>query len=113
MQLKLSMSDARLAARLARRPSLIHFCSLPPNDIKSNYDICNTECPYVPGVHYWYDISLEMHCDQVQPVFLLYDQASQRLKAFGWATLANITSSFWEHPPTQFLQVSNLLLNNK
>lgn len=54
-----------------------------------------------------------MHCDQVLPVFLLYDQASQRLKAFGWVTLANITSPFWEHPPARFLQVSNLLLNNK
>ena len=46
-----------------------------------------------------------MHCDQVLPVFLLYDQASQRLKAFGWATVANIESPLWEHPPAQFLQV--------
>lgn len=57
------------------------------------------------GVHYWYDVSPEMHCDQVLPLFLLYDQASQRLKAFGWATAANIESPFWEHPPVQFLQL--------
>ena len=38
-------------------------------------------------------------------MFLLYDQASQRLKAFGWATLANIKSPFWEHPLAQHLQV--------
>ena len=38
-------------------------------------------------------------------MFLLYDQASQRLKAFGWATLANIESPLWEHPRAPFLQV--------
>ena len=67
--------------------------------------IINTEFPYTPGVHYWYDISSDMHCDQVFPVFLLYDQASQRLKSFGWAVLANLKSPLWENPPVQYLQV--------
>ena len=40
-----------------------------------------------------------MHCDQFFPVFLLYDQASQRLKSFGWAVVADIKSPLWEQPP--------------
>ena len=70
----------------------------------------NTEFRHIPGVHYWYDISSDMHCDQVFPVFLLYDQASQRLKSFGWAALANLTSPLWEQPPPQYLQVMILYL---
>ncbi|KAL9952378.1 hypothetical protein ACROYT_G039628 [Oculina patagonica] len=63
------------------------------------------KCFKMMGVHYWYDISSDMHCDQVFPVFLLYDQASQRLKSFGWAVLANLKSPLWEHPPVQYLQL--------
>lgn len=47
-----------------------------------------------------------MHCDQGFPVFLLYDYASQRLKSFGFAAFANITSSSWEQPPIKYLSVS-------
>lgn len=59
----------------------------------------------VIGVHYWYDISPDMHCDQVFPVFLMYGQSSGRLKAFGWSVLANIQSYLWEHPPMKYFKV--------
>ena len=50
-----------------------------------------------------------MHCDQTFPVFLLYDQASQRLKSFGWAVPADIEAPLWEQPPIAYLQVKSTL----
>lgn len=95
--LVLQMSDVRWC-----KPQ---FMEIPLDEKKlGNTKWVKGRCFTRMGVHYWYDISPEMHCDQVLPVFLLYDQASQRLKSFGWATLANITSPFWEHPPAQYLQ---------
>ncbi|XP_062579205.1 uncharacterized protein LOC134241138 [Saccostrea cucullata] len=48
------------------------------------------------GVHYWYDISLDMSCDQLFPVFLLYNGGV--LNAFGWAFKAELPSPRYEHP---------------
>ena len=54
-----------------------------------------------------------MHCDQSYPVFLLYDPVTRRLKSFGWAALANLTSPMWEHPPIPFLSVRMRLFHQK
>lgn len=94
----LQMSDVRRC-----KPQ---FMEIPLDEKKlGNTKWLKGKCFEGMGVHYWYDISLEMHCDQALPVFVLYDQTSQRLKAFGWLTPANITSPFWEHPPAQVLQL--------
>ncbi|XP_046542949.1 uncharacterized protein LOC124253249 [Haliotis rubra] len=49
------------------------------------------------GVHYWYDISLNMDCDRFFPVFLMYNGG--KLNSFGWAFNANLSSRRFEHPP--------------
>jgi len=49
------------------------------------------------GVHYWYDVSTDMSCDDFQPVFLLYNE--KQLTAFGWALGTGQTSKRFEHPP--------------
>ncbi|XP_055997302.1 uncharacterized protein LOC130047090 [Ostrea edulis] len=53
-------------------------------------------CFSAMGVHYWYDISLDMSCDRLYPVFLLYNGGV--LNAFGWAFKAELSSSRYEHP---------------
>jgi len=96
--LVIQMSDVRLC-----KPQFMEI----PLDAKklANTKWVEGKCFNKMGVHYWYDISPEMHCDQSFPVFLLYDQASQRLKSFGWAALADVKSSSWEHPPIPYLRL--------
>jgi len=55
------------------------------------------QCFYGMGMHYWYDVRDTMDCDDIFPVFLLYNK--KRLNAFGWAFNPNYDSSYrWEHP---------------
>ncbi|KAL4231141.1 hypothetical protein ACF0H5_008724 [Mactra antiquata] len=51
------------------------------------------------GVHYWYQISKGMNCDNFYPVFLLYNGGV--LNGFGWAIGMDLKSysSHIEHPP--------------
>ncbi|XP_033757748.1 uncharacterized protein LOC117340081 [Pecten maximus] len=55
-------------------------------------------CFRTMGVHYWYDLTTDMSCDDYFPVFLLYNRG--RLNAFGWAIGMNIytESGKVEHP---------------
>ncbi|XP_076461616.1 uncharacterized protein LOC143294080 [Babylonia areolata] len=48
------------------------------------------------GVHYWYNVSTDMSCDDFQPVFLLYNE--KKLTAFGWALGVDQSSPRFEHP---------------
>ncbi|CAH1785194.1 unnamed protein product, partial [Owenia fusiformis] len=49
------------------------------------------------GQHYWYNTSENMNCENFFPMFLLYTDG--KLKGFGWALDADLTSETWEHPP--------------
>ena len=69
-------------------------------------DVAKTNWVYgkcVPGMgkHYWYNISKEMNCDDTFPSFLLYNGG--KLNAFGWATIGDFHSDWYEHPPTSVL----------
>lgn len=54
------------------------------------------KCFVSMGKHYWYDIKVGMDCEAFFPVFLLYNGG--KLNAFGWALLADLQSSHYEHP---------------
>jgi len=54
------------------------------------------KCFYTMGKHYWYNLSADLSCDSMFPVFLLYNGG--QLNAFGWAMVANLPSSHLEHP---------------
>ncbi|KAH3787345.1 uncharacterized protein LOC127842515 isoform X2 [Dreissena polymorpha] len=55
-------------------------------------------CFYTMGVHFWHNTSKTMSCDELFPVFLMYNDGV--LNAFGWAFGMDIRSSAWlEHPP--------------
>ncbi|CAH3030479.1 unnamed protein product [Porites evermanni] len=96
--LVIQMSDVRLC-----KPE---FMEIPLDERKlANTRWVKGKCFRGMGVHYWYDISPDMHCDQVFPVYLMYGQSSGRLKAFGWSVLANIQSYLWEHPPMKYFKL--------
>ena len=58
-----------------------------------------------PGVHYWYNTSQDMSCNDFYPMFLLYNDGV--LNAFGWAFGMNLESSErFEHPPESSYDVS-------
>ncbi|XP_028399987.1 uncharacterized protein LOC114523308 [Dendronephthya gigantea] len=77
-----------------------------PNDLMSiPYEESNLgptpwvkgKCFFLMGQHYWFNISKEMHCDDLFPVFLLYNK--QKLTGFGWAMIADFqTTARVEHP---------------
>jgi len=54
------------------------------------------KCFPAMGVHYWFDTSTNMDCNDFQPVFLLYNEGI--LNAFGWAMGLGQTSKRYEHP---------------
>jgi hypothetical protein len=62
------------------------------------------------GLHYWYDLSKNMDCDNLYPVFLLYNGGV--LNGFGWALGMDLKdySPRIEHPPQSSYGVS---LENK
>ncbi|XP_028396348.1 uncharacterized protein LOC114520304 isoform X2 [Dendronephthya gigantea] len=54
------------------------------------------------GMHYWFNISQNLKCEEIFPIFLLFDDASEKLKSFGWAVPIKINSTMWEHPPQKY-----------
>ncbi|XP_013401824.1 uncharacterized protein LOC106167568 [Lingula anatina] len=54
------------------------------------------KCFYGMGVHYWYNLSEDMSCNDFAPIFLLYNKG--KLNAFGWAFQGNYPSTRYEHP---------------
>ncbi|RUS88544.1 hypothetical protein EGW08_003720, partial [Elysia chlorotica] len=54
------------------------------------------KCFISMGKHYWYNVHPDTECDAFFPVFTLYNGGI--LEAFGWAFLADLSSSFYEHP---------------
>ncbi|XP_074660042.1 uncharacterized protein LOC141912629 [Tubulanus polymorphus] len=54
------------------------------------------KCFISMGMHYWYDISTDMNCDNFLPAFILYNKG--RLNGFGFAFNTDIKSSRYEHP---------------
>lgn len=59
------------------------------------------------GVHYWYNMTEDMSCERIFPIFLLFNGG--RLNAFGFAFATNITDSEkrFEHPPQNAYGVCN------
>jgi len=53
-------------------------------------------CFVTMGVHYWYNISLNMNCGDFRPFFILYNE--DVLNAWGWAINYNDASQRYEHP---------------
>jgi charged multivesicular body protein 7 len=66
-------------------------------------DVANTQwtlghCFVTMGVHYWYDVSLDMSCGDFFPFFILYND--NKLNAWGFATnYGGGKSQRYEHPP--------------
>jgi len=54
-------------------------------------------CFRTMGNHYWYNVRLDMSCNEFFPGFILYNK--KQLNAFGWAINADLTSPSYEHPP--------------
>ncbi|GFR79029.1 hypothetical protein ElyMa_004010300 [Elysia marginata] len=54
------------------------------------------KCFPVMGVHYWYNLTKEMDCNDIVPVFLLYNGGE--LNAMGWAFPMDLASPNYEHP---------------
>lgn len=50
------------------------------------------------GIHYWYDISADMDCNDVAPFFILYN-VKGHLVAWGYAIDVNMPGDRVEHPP--------------
>lgn len=66
---------------------------------------------YTTGVHYWYNITESMNCDNFFPAFLLYNGG--RLNAFGWAMVIEQSSKRFEHPPHSSFSVLSNTTHNK
>ncbi|KAL5022525.1 hypothetical protein ScPMuIL_001680 [Solemya velum] len=58
-------------------------------------------CFITMGVHYWYDLTLDMSCDRMFPVFLMYNEGT--LTGFGWAFQTGLNSTRYEHPTSSVL----------
>jgi len=57
-------------------------------------------CFVTMGVHYWYDVTLDMNCGDFLPFFILYNDNG--LNAWGYAlNTKGGTSERYEHPPLQ------------
>ncbi|CAB3983951.1 Hypothetical predicted protein [Paramuricea clavata] len=56
------------------------------------------------GMHYWYNISANLECKDIFPMFLLYDVTSHKLASFGWSVPVPVPSASWERPPQYFLK---------
>ncbi|GFN89430.1 hypothetical protein PoB_001593600 [Plakobranchus ocellatus] len=54
------------------------------------------KCFVTMGMHYWYNTTADSNCDELLPVFLLYNGG--RLNGFGFVALADIESAYYEHP---------------
>ncbi|RMX40889.1 hypothetical protein pdam_00012024 [Pocillopora damicornis] len=50
------------------------------------------------GVHYHYNISVDLDCYKSLPVFLLFSQKTKSLIGFGWGGPVDVTSDAWEKP---------------
>lgn len=59
-------------------------------------------CFVTMGLHYWYDVSTDMSCDDFFPVFLLYNHG--KLNAFGWAIGTAMSSPHMEHPTSDVIK---------
>uniref|UniRef100_A0A2C9KWN8 Uncharacterized protein n=1 Tax=Biomphalaria glabrata TaxID=6526 RepID=A0A2C9KWN8_BIOGL len=55
-----------------------------------------------PSIHYAYGYTTTSSCDDLFPLFLLYDQGV--MKGIGFALIANFTSPHYEHPTVDNLK---------
>lgn len=58
------------------------------------------------GVHYHYNISVDLDCYKSLPVFLLFSQKTKSLIGFGWGGPVDVTSDAWEKPDPSLFAVS-------
>ena len=60
-------------------------------------------------MHYWYNVSVNMRCEDIYPTFLLYNVKTNTLKSFGWSVPLRVRSAAWEQPPRQVFGVAQLI----
>lgn len=58
------------------------------------------------GVHYHYNISVDLDCYKSLPVFLLFSPKTKSLIGFGWGGPVDVTSNAWEKPDPSLFAVS-------
>ncbi|KAF6026212.1 hypothetical protein EB796_015481 [Bugula neritina] len=97
-------------------PSSSHLMRIPlrESQVTSQTAFVEGKCFFWMGMHYWYNLTRDMSCDEVFPVFLLYDE--KELVAFGWSFNPNFQDSYrWEHPTpwvfSKFMKEPPLCLN--
>ncbi|ESO95124.1 hypothetical protein LOTGIDRAFT_232212 [Lottia gigantea] len=73
---------------------------MKPDDLQ-NTKWVKGKCFPSMGLHYWYDLSEDLSCQSMFPVFLLYNGGD--LNGFGWAMTTDLDSKRYEHPtPDKF-----------
>lgn len=86
-----------LSFQVGSSPSDLLHVPMDQKDVVSTTKFVEGNCFVAMGKHFWYDVTLDMSCDDTFPVFLLYN--SNRLNGFGWAFNPNYSNSQrWEHP---------------
>ncbi|GFN79310.1 hypothetical protein PoB_000581600 [Plakobranchus ocellatus] len=66
------------------------------------------ECFPTMGHHYWYNSTADMDCDELLPVFLLYNGG--KLNGFGFVSLADMDSTYYEHPEFKDIKLASFSL---
>uniref|UniRef100_A0A0B7AT02 DOMON domain-containing protein n=1 Tax=Arion vulgaris TaxID=1028688 RepID=A0A0B7AT02_9EUPU len=104
-------SDAEVSAQGTGTNLYIQNSTIPEDSIKAPFneaDIAGTKwtegkCFIGMGKHYWFNLSLDMKQENMFPVFLLY--TGGKSIGFGWAMPTNLTSSTYEHPPSNIFSL--------
>ena len=61
------------------------------------------------GDHYWYNITEDIDCDDIFPIFALYQDGT--MVAFGWSFSKSYSNSDrWEHPVRPLFGVSCVII---
>jgi len=65
------------------------------------------KCFWTMGMHYWYNVSLDMSCKTFFPLFNLYNNGA--LNGFGFAINANLPSPHYDNPRSTPQDVSQFI----
>jgi charged multivesicular body protein 7 len=96
-QLEREGTGTLLAVQTGPTPSSLMRMPLTESDVTTTTKYVHGKCFYGMGMHYWYDVTTDMSCDDTFPVFLMYNEG--KLTAFGWAFNIYYDNSYrWEHP---------------
>jgi hypothetical protein len=77
-----------------------NLLTIPPTQTEIDQSLWTKgKCFWTMGLHYWYQVTQAMNCDNFYPFFLMYNGG--KLNAFGFAMNAPLTSPRYEHPTPQ------------